>query len=90
MKNRFFPSVLHPRVKPQPSPPGRSAGFQAWLETQPPERQREIAARESEYAAARQERDANGYSPVERAFDESMLGFEDRPAGGRQGGLTPS
>jgi hypothetical protein len=84
-QNPFFPTA---RVKPQPSRPGRSAAFQAYLETQPPERQREIAAQEGEYLASRQECDAFGESPSERAFSEGQRGFEDRPAGGRHGGLT--
>lgn len=50
--------------------------FHDWLSHQPEERKQEILAGERQYLASR--------DPVveERAFEESLVGFEDRPAGG--------
>jgi hypothetical protein len=69
------------RTKPQYGRAGRSAAFRAWLETQTPERKREIAAQESAWLATQVNRDAYGENPQERAFLDSMEGYEDKPAG---------
>lgn len=57
-----------------------SPQFQHYLNAQTPERLAEILAAERAYSSSR--RFVGENDPMERAYEESFLGFVDGPAGG--------